>query len=369
MRSIRYSENLRTADVPRPAPGPGQLLVRTRLVGVHLGLVRLLRTGSSHRPGGEMVGTVIEVGPGLPATWLGKDVGGVVLDEVYADYVLADPALVTELPAEADPAAALALVRGGLVATGALHAAGSLARKSVLVTAAASGSGHLAVQLARIMDAARVVGAAGSADKADFVRECGADAVLGYDEPWHERFDVIVDGVGGALVPRAVEAPAPRGRLVVYSAGGGTVEAGTLLAEHKTVTGFSMGLLARTEPDSSTPTAPSCGGCTRAAGSARATPSTRSNRSPPRSNPSRSAGTPGGWRCEWIPPIRPDSHRTGPRRRGRHLFTKAAVRIPHCPRRPSDSPRTVPSARRRAVSPGARPVRRPARRCGNRCCR
>ncbi|MET8800107.1 zinc-binding dehydrogenase [Nocardia sp. NPDC004568] len=117
------------------------------------------------------------------------------------------------------------------------------------VTAAASGAGHLAVQIARAWGATRVVGAVGSDDKAGFVRECGADAVVTYDEPWSERFDVIADGVGGALVSRAVDALSPYGCLVVFSAGGGTVAAGSLLAEHKTVTGFSIGLPARTEPE------------------------------------------------------------------------------------------------------------------------
>lgn len=196
-----------------------------------------------------MVGTVVDIGPDVPGEWLGKRVGGVVFEGVYAEYVLAAPALVTELPADVDAADGLAVVRGGMVAMGAVYSGGLIAGQSVLITAAASGSGHLAVQIARALGAMRVVGAVGAADKAGFVRECGADAVVGYDDPWDERFDVIVDGVGGSLVPRTVEALAPRGRLVVYSAGGGSVEVGSLLADLKTVTGFSMGLLARTQPE------------------------------------------------------------------------------------------------------------------------
>jgi NADPH:quinone reductase-like Zn-dependent oxidoreductase len=42
---------------------------------------------------------------------------------------------------------------------------------------------------------------------------------------------------------------APHGRLVAFSAGGGSVDAGSLLGELKTVTGFSVGLLARTRPE------------------------------------------------------------------------------------------------------------------------
>ncbi|RDI49325.1 quinone oxidoreductase family protein [Nocardia mexicana] len=249
MRKIRFSGGPELVEVPRPEPGAGQLLVRTELVGVHVGLLRTLKSGSGSGLGGEMVGIVVAAGPGVSDGWLGRRVGGVVFDSVYADQVLADPALVTEIPSGANAADALVVVRGGLVALGAVRAGRCAEGESVLVTAAASGSGHLAVQIARALGVARVVGAVGALDKADFVRECGADAVVSYDEPWDERFDVVVDGVGGDLVPRGVEALAPRGRFVAYSAGGGTVAASSLLADLKTVTGFSVGLLARTEPE------------------------------------------------------------------------------------------------------------------------
>ncbi|MBF6176556.1 quinone oxidoreductase family protein [Nocardia blacklockiae] len=249
MRKIRFSGHPESVEQPRPAAGPGQLLVRAEVVGVHVGVLRMLRSGDAADPGGEMVGTVVAVGTGVSKSWLGKRVGGVVFEGVYAEYVVAAPALVTELPAGVDAADGLALVRGGLVAMGAVRAGRCAKGDTVLVTAAASGSGHLAVQIARALGATRVVGAVGSPDKAEFVRECGADAVVGYTEPWDDRFDVVVDGVGGDLVGRGVAALAPHGRFVAYSAGGGTVEVGGLLADLKTVTGFSVGLLSRAEPE------------------------------------------------------------------------------------------------------------------------
>jgi NADPH:quinone reductase-like Zn-dependent oxidoreductase len=152
---------------------------------------------------------------------VGDRVGGVVFEDVYADIVLADPRLV------------------GHVAPG----------ESVLVTAAASGTGHLAVQLARALGAVRVVAAVGSAGKAGFVRECGADEVVTYAQPsWGAPVDLVLDGVGGDLVQRGVDALNPFGRLVAFSAGGGTVDAGSLLGELKSVIGFSIGLVSRTRP-------------------------------------------------------------------------------------------------------------------------
>lgn len=246
---MQFSPGPELAEATRPVPGPGQLLVHTDLVGVSVGLVRMLDASGGAEPGGEVVGTVVAVGEGVSAAWIGKCVGGVVFEGAYAEYVLAIPALVTQIPAGINAADALAVVRGGLVAMGAVRAGRLEKGESVLVTAAASGSGHLAMQIARALGAGRVVAAVGSPDKAEFARSCGADAVVGYDEPWGGPVDVVLDGVGGELVRRGVESLAPHGRLVAYSAGGGTVDAGSLLADLKTVTGFSVGLVSRTQPD------------------------------------------------------------------------------------------------------------------------
>jgi NADPH2:quinone reductase len=252
MRKVlfRAGRPAEVVEAPVPVPGPGQLLVCTEAVGVGVGLVRMLDPGGAVRPGAEMVGTVAAVGPDAAGFEVGDRVGGVVFEDAYAEIVLADPRLVSHVPAEVDAAAALALVRGGLIALSALRA-GRVARgESVLVTAAASGTGHLAVQLAKALGAARVVAAAGSADKADFARQCGADEVVTYSQPsWGDPVDLVLDGVGGELVQRGVHALAPFGRLVAFSAGGGTVDAGSLLGGLKSVIGFSIGLVNQIRPD------------------------------------------------------------------------------------------------------------------------
>ena len=243
-------------EAPDPVPGPGQLLVRTEAVGVGVGLVRMLAAategdgGEPVRPGGEMVGTVLAVGSETSGFRVGDRVGGVVFEDVYAQQVLADPRLIGHVPADADSGAALALVRGGLIALSVLRAGRCAAGESVLVTAAASGSGHLAVQLARHLGASRVVAAIGSADKAGFVRECGADEVVTYSDPsWGEPVDLVLDGAGGPLVRRGVDSLAPHGRLVAFSANGGGIDAGSLLGGLKSVIGFSIGLVSRSRPD------------------------------------------------------------------------------------------------------------------------
>ncbi|WP_227983521.1 quinone oxidoreductase family protein [Nocardia spumae] len=254
MQAIQFSARAdhlpgaRITEVPRPEPGPGQLLVRTELTGVGVGLVRMLRADAAANPGGEMVGSVVAVGAGVDEGWVGTRVGGVVFESLYAEYVCATPALVAAIPDDVAADAALALVRGGLVAMGAVRAAGAVTGKSVLITGAASGCGHLALQLARVAGAFRVVAAVSSAAKFEFVGRCGADAALTYEQPWPDGIDIVLDGVGGELVQRGVDILAPHGTVVVFSAGGGAVDTSTLLGGLKTVTGFSMGLPARTRP-------------------------------------------------------------------------------------------------------------------------
>ncbi|MVU79120.1 zinc-binding dehydrogenase [Nocardia sp. ET3-3] len=204
--------------------------------------------GPTGPDGGEIVGTVVAAGPDLDE-WVGKRVGGVVFDGAYAEFALAMPLLITEIPDGVTPADALALVRGGVIALGLLRTARLVPGESVLVASAASGVGHLAVQLAAALGAARVIAAVGSADKAEFLRECGADEVVTYDETWTERVDVFLDGVGAEMVQRGVDTLATHGRLIAFSAFGGSVDANTLLGGLKTVTGFSMGVLSRESAD------------------------------------------------------------------------------------------------------------------------
>ncbi|WP_433047628.1 quinone oxidoreductase family protein [Dactylosporangium sp. CS-033363] len=225
------------------------LVIRTEAVGVGVGLVRTLRDTPLEEAGGEIVGRVEEVGAGVIGFKPGDRVGGVVFKGAYGERVVGMPGLVEHVPEGIEAGAAVAVVRGGLVALGALRAGEVQAGQSVLVTAAASGVGHLAVQLARALRAERIVAVVGSADKADFVRECGATECFTYDDQaWGEPVDLVLDGVGGELVQRGVDNLAPFGRLVAFSAGGGEVDTAALLGDGRTVTGFAVGTWHRRRP-------------------------------------------------------------------------------------------------------------------------
>ncbi|MEV1019447.1 zinc-binding dehydrogenase [Streptomyces sp. NPDC050264] len=255
MRRVRYTrsggpEALFLEDVAVPEPGPGELLVRAEAVGVTLPVVRKVReSGEAIALGGEIAGEVVALGEGVTTYAPGDRVTGLVFGHGYADHALLRVAMASPVPDAASAVDAVALVRSGLVAHGALRAARPEPGEAALVTAAASGVGHLAVQPARSEGASRVVAAVSDRRKADFVRGLGADDVVTYDEAsWGEPVDYVLDAVGGELLRPAVGALAPHGRLVAYSSGGGSVAAYDLLVGAKSVIGFQMALIARGRP-------------------------------------------------------------------------------------------------------------------------
>ncbi|MFI0790541.1 zinc-binding alcohol dehydrogenase family protein [Streptomyces lydicus] len=254
MRRVRFHayggpEVLRVEEAAEPpVPGTGELLVRTEAIGVTLPCVRRTRGDGNGggdplpaMPGGEIAGTVVAVGPEVTGFAVGDRVTSLTLTGSYAELALAPAFLASHLPDGASAVEAVALVRSGQVALAALSTAAPRDGESVLITGAASATGHLAVQLAKLQGVPRVVAAVGSAAKAEFLYGLGADEVVTYDQDsWGEPADIVLDGVGGELLPRALAAVREGGRLIFFNSGGGTVPAYELLAGSKTVTGLTM---------------------------------------------------------------------------------------------------------------------------------
>lgn len=254
MRRVRYESTggpLLLEQAPVPEPGPGELLVRCEAIGVTLPVVRKVTEAAEPVPlGGEIAGEVVAMGAGVTRFGAGDRVTGLCFGHAYADYALLHEAMASPVPDTATATDAVALVRSGLVALGALEAARPEPGEAALVTAAASGVGQLAVQLARARGAGRVVGAVSDPAKADFVLGLGADEVVVYaDDDWGARVDYVLDAVGGDLLGPALAALVPGGRLVAYSSGGGTIRAYDLLVGAKSVVGFQMARIAREAPE------------------------------------------------------------------------------------------------------------------------
>ncbi|MCX4808675.1 zinc-binding dehydrogenase [Streptomyces sp. NBC_01214] len=256
MLRIRHEVNggpevLFAEEVDRPEAGAGEVLIRVEAIGVTLPTVRKVREGSEPIPfGGEVTGEIVATGAGVTAFGVGDRVTGLCFANAYAEFAVLNTAMTSPIPDSATAVEAVALVRSGLVARGAYEAARMEPGESVLVTAAASAVGTLALQYAKAGGAARVVAAISSAAKADFVRGLGADEVILYeDADWGAPYDVILDGVGGDLLGPAVRALATGGRLVAFSSGGGTVEAYELLVRGASMIGFQMRAIATGKPE------------------------------------------------------------------------------------------------------------------------
>lgn len=248
MRAVRFHQHggpdvLRLEDVPQPVLGADEVLLEVTRVGVTLPVVRLTRGGDvplPHTHGGDVVGRVVALGDAVRGWRIGQRAAGLSFTGAYAELAVVKAGFAFPIPDDVTDEAAVALVRGGQVALATLHVSGLRPGDSVLVTAAAGGVGHLAVQLAKAMGAGRVVAAVGSAAKSDFVRGLGADEVVVYGTRSGEPVDVVLDGVGGEVFRQSLDAVKPFGRLVTYNGVGGTVDVNELRMRNKGVIGFSM---------------------------------------------------------------------------------------------------------------------------------
>lgn len=239
------AENLRYEQVPDPVPGPGQVRIEVRAIGVHL-LDATIRSGTSGGPfplpelpaipGREVAGVVDALGPGVAERWRGRRVAvhlGVA-SSGYAERAVADANRLHELPDELDDQTAVAMIGTGRTTIAVLEAAPIAADDVVLVTAAAGGIGNLLVQAARHAGAF-VVGLAGGARKVQLVRELGAQVAVDYTDPaWpatarealdDRRLTAAYDSVGGPVGREALQLLGPRGRLVIVGWSSGELTA------------------------------------------------------------------------------------------------------------------------------------------------
>lgn len=235
MRAMIYREyggpeRLELTDVPRPTPGPGEVLIR--LVTSSVNPVDWKRASGKYRlimpvkrpaiPGFDGAGEVVELGPGVTGLTVGMRVhtristgsGG-----TSAEYVAAGIDVTAEMPAGMDWAQAAALPLAGMTALQGLRDRAGMplegARGRVLVVGASGGVGHLAVQIARAAGAT-VIGVC-SGRNAELVSSLGAHEIIDYTKPDPYRgqapFDVVLDCVGGSPFPW-LSRMAARGRFV-----------------------------------------------------------------------------------------------------------------------------------------------------------
>ena len=184
-------EVIQVGDLPRPDPGPGQVLVKVHAVGLNP-IDLYIRSGLVAMPmsfpyviGCDVAGTVEKVGPGCTRLRVGDRVWGSNQGLLGRQGVASENAAIDETwlyptPALLPDAEAAGMALVGITAHLGLFQFGQLkAGETVYVPGGSGGVGSMAVQMAKAAGA-RVATAAGSPEKLELCRRLGADLALNY---------------------------------------------------------------------------------------------------------------------------------------------------------------------------------------------
>jgi NADPH2:quinone reductase len=237
-------ENLQLMEMPDPAPGAGEALVKLEYAGInfidiYMRSGRYAKSNTYQTPlpmivGMEGGGTVAALGEGVQGLKEGDRVAYCLVRGSYATLAAVPSWKLVKIPAELPMAIATTLMLQGLTAHYLTHTAFPLAPgHSCLVHAGAGGVGQLLIQLAKLRGAT-VLATAGSAEKAAIAKERGADHVIRYRETdFREEVmkitagtgvDVVYDAVGKDTIAGSIRSLKKRGLCVNFGGASGLVE-------------------------------------------------------------------------------------------------------------------------------------------------
>ena len=242
-------ENLKLVDVPDPTPGDGEVLVDVARSGINFADTHAIRNDYLAEqqlpliPGAEVSGKTAD----------GTRVAAILATGGYAQKVAVPEAWLVPVPDQVSDDQAAALLLQGLTAHALLHSIAHVEEgETVVVEAAAGGTGSLAVQLAK-KAGAKVIGLASSPEKRELVERLGADATADSRAEGRDAMkEAIVDANGGEKVDVVLHmsgtgfegqlgALAPLGRIAVFGNAGrhpNEVATNYLLQSSKSVLGF-----------------------------------------------------------------------------------------------------------------------------------
>jgi NADPH2:quinone reductase len=228
---------LTLADIPVPRPKPNEALVKIAASGVNY-IDVYFREGRypSSLPfvnGQEAAGVVTEVGSEVTTCQPGDRVAYTSVLGSYAEYAAVPADRLVPVPQKIAEQQAAAAMLQGLTAHYLLKSTYRLkAGETALIHAAAGGVGLLLVQMAKIIGA-KVIGTAGSEQKAQRAREAGADHVIVYTQDDFEAetkrltgdggVHVVYDGVGKDTFEKGLNVLRRRGYMVLFGGSSGAV--------------------------------------------------------------------------------------------------------------------------------------------------
>ena len=244
MRAVRCHDlvgpsGLRVDDLPDPSPGPDDVVIDVRAAGVNFPDVLLtygkyqVRPQPPFIPGGEAAGVVAAVGAAVTDVAVGERVAVTLVHGAFAERIVVPAAAVVPLPdAVGFEVGAATLLTYATTMHALVDRAQLRAGETLLVLGAAGGVGIAAVELGKLLGA-RVIAAAGSAEKLAFCRAHGADEGILYTrEDLKERVkqltagagaDVVHDPVGGPFTEPALRSIAWEGRYLVVGFAAGEI--------------------------------------------------------------------------------------------------------------------------------------------------
>lgn len=265
MKTVRLTEYggpevLHLVEIDKPVPTGHEVLIEIKAIGVNYADTArregqyVVKTPLPFIPGAEIAGVVAAVGEKVTTVKPGTRIVTLIESGGYAEYALANEKALIPIPEQLDFHTAVALPLQGLSAYHILKTMGRLEKgESVLVHAAAGGVGTIAVQLAKLFGAGKVIATASSKEKLALAQEMGADVLINYTEPdWEQQVleatggkgvNVALEMVGGDVFNKTVKCLATFGRLVVFGAASG--EQGrfypsSLMARNQSVIGFFL---------------------------------------------------------------------------------------------------------------------------------
>jgi tumor protein p53-inducible protein 3 len=251
-------EVLALQDVPPPRPGRHEVLLDVRATALNRADLLQRRglypppPGASEILGLECSGVVAALGPGATRFPVGARVMALLAGGGYAEQVVVHEGVLLPVPGRLSFEEAAAVPEAFLTASEALLVEAELsAGQRVLVTAAGSGVGSAAIQIAKLRGAF-VIGSA-SARKLSAVKALGADVALERDAPdfvdllraatEKHGVDAIIDFIGGSALARHQACLAERGRLVLVGLLGGAsapLDLGRVLMKRQRLCGIVM---------------------------------------------------------------------------------------------------------------------------------
>lgn len=218
---------LACVERPRPAPGPGEVLIRNTACGVNRP-DQIERLGFYPAPPGapeglglEVSGHVAELGEGVTGLDVGEAVVALVAGGGYSEFVVAPEGSVLPAPKGLDLVDAAGLPETVFTVWANVFEIGALSPdETFLVHGGTSGIGTTAIQMAKA-HGARVIATAGTPEKVELCRKLGADIAINYREEDFEAVvteaggaDVILDMVGGSYVQKNINCARAGARLV-----------------------------------------------------------------------------------------------------------------------------------------------------------